>query len=187
MHKLVPILLLSLIVSASAQESCPFGVADDPYPGQCGRYVDEDDDRVCDLSQPATSTTLKTSSPISAPSSRGYDVVGISAVLLGSYLLSFLLSRMGRITLATHRMFWNLLLTITFLVSCGLGILLTLRVSGYAVSLPSSAMFWHVEAGIAMTVISTFHIIWHRSYYRCILDKILGRRACPGTGKRKKG
>ena len=30
---------------------CPFGKADDPYPGECGRYRDQNNDGICDLSQ----------------------------------------------------------------------------------------------------------------------------------------
>lgn len=35
----------------SAQVECPFGRHDDPYPGSCGRYIDKNNDDVCDLSQ----------------------------------------------------------------------------------------------------------------------------------------
>jgi hypothetical protein len=49
------ILILSLILSAAgyglAQTGCPFGLIDDPAPGQCGRYVDGNGDNICDLSQ----------------------------------------------------------------------------------------------------------------------------------------
>ena len=35
---------------ASCSE-CPFGLVDDPYPGQCARYVDRDGNGLCDLSE----------------------------------------------------------------------------------------------------------------------------------------
>ncbi len=37
--------------SASAWDDCPFGEIDDPYPGECNRYMDTDDDGICDHSQ----------------------------------------------------------------------------------------------------------------------------------------
>ncbi|MDD3804050.1 MAG: hypothetical protein PHW02_06690 [bacterium] len=40
-------------------EECPFGLSDDPYPGKCGRYVDEDGNDLCDLSENASKDTLK--------------------------------------------------------------------------------------------------------------------------------
>ncbi len=37
---------------AQTWNSCPFGLENDPYPGECGRYVDSNNDGICDLSQP---------------------------------------------------------------------------------------------------------------------------------------
>ena len=48
------ILFFSLTVIA---DTCPFGIYDDPYPGQCSRYVDNDGDGICDLSLTDTSKT----------------------------------------------------------------------------------------------------------------------------------
>ncbi|MBN2459448.1 hypothetical protein JXB28_04135 [Candidatus Woesearchaeota archaeon] len=31
------------------EHSCPRGVTDDPYPGDCWQYTDQDQDRLCDL------------------------------------------------------------------------------------------------------------------------------------------
>jgi len=33
-------------------DNCPFGLENDPYPGECNRYIDSDNDGICDLSQP---------------------------------------------------------------------------------------------------------------------------------------
>jgi len=49
------IFTLSLMLSATgyglAQTDCPFGLTDDPAPGQCGRYIDNNGDNICDNSQ----------------------------------------------------------------------------------------------------------------------------------------
>lgn len=34
--------------------SCPYGLVNDPYPGQCPRFTDLNGDGICDLSQPTT-------------------------------------------------------------------------------------------------------------------------------------
>ena len=34
-------------------DNCPFGLENDPFPGECNRYIDSDNDGICDLSQPA--------------------------------------------------------------------------------------------------------------------------------------
>ncbi len=48
---------------ALAWDDCPKGLVDDPYPGACSRYVDTNDDGICDHSQPeptAASTPITT-------------------------------------------------------------------------------------------------------------------------------
>ncbi len=52
---LIIILFFSLTVIA---DTCPFGIYDDPYPGKCSRYVDNDGDGICDLSLTDTSKTI---------------------------------------------------------------------------------------------------------------------------------
>jgi hypothetical protein len=47
---LVAAFTLTLCSYTQAAE-CPFGLVDDPYPGECGRYIDENNDGICDLSQ----------------------------------------------------------------------------------------------------------------------------------------
>ena len=40
-------------ISIYAWDNCPYGLEDDPYPGECKRYIDTDGDAICDSSQPA--------------------------------------------------------------------------------------------------------------------------------------
>jgi len=47
------ILVVFSSISIYAWDNCPFGLEDDPYPGECKRYIDTDGDGICDLSQPA--------------------------------------------------------------------------------------------------------------------------------------
>jgi len=47
------ILIVFSSISIYAWDNCPFGFEDDPYPGECKRYIDTDGDGICDLSQPA--------------------------------------------------------------------------------------------------------------------------------------
>ncbi|MEA3308639.1 MAG: hypothetical protein U9Q70_03890 [Chloroflexota bacterium] len=34
------------------ETDCPFGLVNDPYPGECGRYVDQNENGICDHSEP---------------------------------------------------------------------------------------------------------------------------------------
>ena len=46
---------ISLIsTSALAWDDCPFGFKDEPYPGTCWRYVDKNNDGICDHSHSET-------------------------------------------------------------------------------------------------------------------------------------
>ena len=53
-------------MSGSCATSCPYGIINDPYPGQCPRYLDINGDGICDLSQataPVNTTDTSTTSP----------------------------------------------------------------------------------------------------------------------------
>ncbi len=54
------ILVLLCFISGCTQESeqlkkeqvyCPRGISNDPYPGQCGNYIDVNKNRICDLGE----------------------------------------------------------------------------------------------------------------------------------------
>jgi len=47
------ILVVFNSISIYAWDNCPFGLENDPYPGECKRYIDTDGDGICDLSQSA--------------------------------------------------------------------------------------------------------------------------------------
>ncbi|MFH0862199.1 MAG: hypothetical protein V1875_04135 [Candidatus Altiarchaeota archaeon] len=193
MHKLVSALFIFIAFSSAASAvECPFGIVNDSYPGQCARYMDDDGSGLCDLSEPAESTTTAStvpggqnvptppaasSSALSIFSQGRYDFVNLTAVMLVIYGISFVLTKCGRMTVRTHRMVWNLMLLLTFAVSAFLGILLVLRINyGILLPLPFNMLYWHVEAGIAMAIISAFHILWHLEYFRRIL------RSAPKVG-----
>jgi len=112
---------------------------------------------------------------------RVYHLVPIAIVLIILYFVTYFLSKKKIITKIAHRRIWNILLLITFLVSGILGILLIIRINfTIPINLPFNILFWHVEAGIAMTLISFFHAFWHWNYYKCIFKKRRNRedRSC---------
>jgi hypothetical protein len=104
-----------------------------------------------------------------------YNVSPIAIALLVIYGASFALYKRKRMRVATHRKIWNTLLLVTFLITAGFGFTMAIR-RDYALifSFPINFIFWHVEAGVVMTVISVFHLSWHLTYYRDLLRN--GRR-----------
>lgn len=138
---------------------CPFGLTNDPYPGQCPRYIDLNKNSFCDNSQSLPSSTFTSH----------YHLIQIFVILTLFYIISLFLINKKLLTLATHRKIWNILLLITFLISTILGILLIMKINyNWQIPIPNS-LFWHVEAGIAMTIISFFHILWHWRYFQNML------------------
>jgi hypothetical protein len=193
MKKTLIALMLAMLFTqtAFAWDDCPFGQVDDPYPGDCGRYVDTDEDYLCDHSQLApedretpeliaqisdvadSEPHIELTEEISTPGihiekgEKLYDLVPISVVLIIMYIISHILSKKKIISIMKHRQFWNALLLIAFLISGILGILLVIKINfGLTMSLPFDIVFWHVEMGIGMVVISIFHILWHLSYFK---------------------
>ena len=97
----------------------------------------------------------------------------VSPIALGFFLIygvSFFLYKTRRIRIATHRKIWNVLLLGTFLVTGIFGLILTIQLDyPLPFTMPIDLLFWHVEAGIAMTLISLFHMGWHFKYYKNVV------------------
>lgn len=203
--KIIFVLLLLLLLPATvfAWDDCPFGEINDTYPGDCNRYIDTDNDGICDYSQIApenrgnnatnnlttynltnitnitnkTNTSAKSEMPEITEKSaerpaakKNYNLLPVSLLLILLYFISYILSKKNVITLAIHRKIWNILLLITFFISGLLGIFLIIKIDfGTMIPLSFDILFWHVEAGIAMVVISIFHILWHWQYFKNVL------------------
>ncbi len=161
----------------SCAASCPYGLLNDPYPGQCPRYTDLDGNGICDFSQASTTTANSTidntpddgdNTPnvddgIGDNLSEDYHTIPLSIIIIGSYLFTYYLFRKGYINRLKHRRLWNILLTIGY-AGCGItGILLLffIRLSIKTILNPSLT-YWHAELAILM-VIGTFihvHLYW---------------------------
>ncbi len=188
-RSLMIIIILAFIVQGygvHAWDNCPFGEENESYPGTCARYTDTDKDNICDLSQPAPADReiLDESTSDSSGSSTGtiddkaikgsginYYFIPIAILLLILYLISLALSKKKYISSSQQKKIWNMLLLMTFLISGIFGIMLTIQVSyGFKLPFYADLLFWHVEAGIAMALISIFHIVWHRKYFKKLIS-----------------
>jgi hypothetical protein len=94
----------------------------------------------------------------------------VSPIALGFFIIygvSFFLYRTKRIRIATHRKIWNVLLLGTFLVTGVFGLILAIQLDyPLPFTIHIDLLFWHVDAGIAMTLVSLFHMGWHFNYYK---------------------
>jgi len=107
------------------------------------------------------------------PFKKPYRLILISILTLGSYFFTFLLSCIGILHKIYHRRIWNTLLLLTAAISCLFGFFLTIQLNyGFLGEWYRPILTWHVECGIAMTVIAVFHVIWHIPYYKRLFTKI---------------
>jgi hypothetical protein len=194
--------LISISYTYAQWDDCPKGLVNDPYPGECSRYIDTDGDGICDHSQPAPedrvtedsssedatytavpliedadgdtptasavpvniSETVDTTQKTSSNSKYNFWAIFISLLVI--YAISYVLMVTKKISLVAHRKFWNVMLLVTFVVCALTGIFLTIRVENPGLlTLPYNFLFLHVEFGLAMALISIFHVLWHWNYY----------------------
>ena len=73
-------LIAASTMSGACGASCPYGLVNDPYPGQCSRFIDLNGDGLCDFSQVAatgqvdqTTQTTPNSNTQSTSSTQGDD------------------------------------------------------------------------------------------------------------------
>ena len=103
---------------------------------------------------------------------RSYNLLLISSLCIILYFFTWLMFRFKVIRKYIHRKIWNILLLLTFLISAIIGIILVVLIN-YSINsiFVRDYLYWHVQFGIAMTVISIIHIIWHWKYFFNIISK----------------
>lgn len=162
----------------------------DPYPGQCGRYIDKNGDQICDRSQEldaagelneSAKTTSFKEEVVDVDSlavvGRGAEIekprrskVAVAVIAIGltvTYFLSLLLVKLGRVNTFHNRRFWNFLLLIAFLVLTVTSVVLVLSaVYGMVFTGYQNWINLHTMSGVAMLLISLFHTFWHGGYWK---------------------
>ncbi|MGC9367030.1 MAG: hypothetical protein ACP5FK_08325 [bacterium] len=101
-----------------------------------------------------------------------YHLIPITIILTCLYLISRLLCKKSILSSSAHKKIWNFLLFIFFIICSLSSIFLIVQINFQLVlNLPFNLLFIHVESGIAMMIISIFHITWHGSYIKKFLKK----------------
>lgn len=117
--------------------------------------------------QPVTDETSEETMHAAVRHDSPYHLISISLGLTILYLITLILSHKKIITKITHRKIWNIILLISFLMSGILGLVLTFFLNyGYHPACYLTLKILHVEFGIAMGLVSIFHILWHIPYFK---------------------
>lgn len=99
-------------------------------------------------------------------------IISITAL----YILSAVLVKFKVYSLATHRLFWNLILLATFVVTAFTAIVWYLKFEAGTRG-RSDIRGDHIEWGFAMITVSFFHTLWHTKYFIQCLKNIFKKDA----------
>lgn len=88
-----------------------------------------------------------------------YETVIPSIPFVGGYLVTYTLYKTGLIKKSIHVNLWNFILFSAFLVTALAGfVLMVLLELGIITSINLGLLYWHVEFGITMALVTVFHI-----------------------------
>ena len=109
-------------------------------------------------------TTNFNKKPLSSESP--YHLLSILIPILIVAILMKILQIKNIIRNVTYTRFWNAFLLITFLVTAILGMLIVVKIN-YHLEIPYLRYYYifHVDFGIAMSIIAFIHLLWHWKYY----------------------
>jgi len=119
-----------------------------------------------------TSTATAAENTAAVSNKNSYYFIPILLGLIILYGTTWTLSAKKFMRTLLHRKIWNMVLLVAVIVSALLGIFLVLNIDfNFNITLPFNMLFWHVEAGIALSIIALFHIVWHWKYFAKIVGK----------------
>lgn len=183
MKKLYVVLLIVLLtpIAVYAWNDCPYGLLNDPFPGQCPRYTDTNQNDICDHSESPSSTTLNSSSSnqqtgvnddngtvsdvqeASSVPAESYNLIPLATTTLILYLVSYLLYLEDRLKRNMFYNIWKYVLIVSFILTGVTGLLLVIFVNyGIQTSWNLTIDFWHAEFAVVMAVSTLlhFHLYW---------------------------
>lgn len=143
-YSLATIALLFTATPALAWLDCPYSRVNDPYPGSCFRYLDQNQDKVCDHSQ--------------AERSAVYQALALFlplAIYFIHWVLVYKTKPRGFIYC------WNLILLLSFILVAFTG--LYLFITNQSTSLLN---YLHYLSGIVFIELALAHFLRHLAYYK---------------------
>lgn len=162
------IFLLVLIFSqckntASAWLDCPYNRINDPFPGQCPLYIDTNNNQICDRSEPEP----KSANVIGKLANIKSDYFWTIFLTLAIYFIYWYLvnkTKLGeKIKLFNQknfRLFWNLALFLSFILTAISSFLIITNLSSKFIS------DIHNLGGIIFIIIAFMHLLGRLSYFR---------------------
>ena len=108
-----------------------------------------------------------------------YEMLIPSVPFLGAYLSTYVLYKMKILKKAVHINLWNFLLLLSFIVSGGAGFLLMVLMElGIISTFNLGLLYWHVEFGITLTLVTIFHL---HNYWKSTRKILFGSKKSKGV------
>lgn len=174
---LLSLMLPALAQVASAWDDCPFGIEDDPYPGECPRYIDTNGDGICDHSQPEPLDTEgeNTSSETQSASGKfialhendGLVKLALTFfIVIGGLAVTKFAVKANRISSRKSKIIWNIFLLVFFILSALTGIILILFTTFPSLkTMGIDFIQLHTITSFLFMWISGYHVLTHARYY----------------------
>ena len=199
MKKLYVVLLIVLLtpIAVYAWNDCPYGLLNDPYPGQCPRYLDTNQNNICDHSESPSAGSLNNSSITTQTNessandenntnnsfsdiqqarsvpSQSYNLIPIATTTLILYLITYLLYLEDRMKRSIYYAIWKYVLMASFIATGVTGLFLTLSINyGIQSSWNLTIDFWHAEFAIIMAVSTLLHIHLYWKQFKRVFKSV---------------
>jgi hypothetical protein len=105
-----------------------------------------------------------------------YDMILPALPFIGGYLLTYSLYRLSLIRKSLHVHIWNFIIGAGFLISAGAGFLLLVLLDlGVSLPLSPQLLYWHVEAGITLCLVTVFHFHAYWKTTRAMFGRVKRR------------
>lgn len=158
------VVLLTLFTQpAFGIAKCPFGRVNDPAPGQCSLYIDENNNDLCDRSE--TSEQPEERGDSRSIQTGQTNLISWWAIFMPSalYFLHWFLVKIFKdkplFSPAGLKYIWNVILLLLFIPGGIFGLLL-----GLGIKTPF-LVYWHIQGGAAFLIIAFIHMLNHLTYY----------------------
>lgn len=101
-----------------------------------------------------------------------YDTIIPSIPFIAGYLCTYLLYKRGIIRKSIHVNIWNFILFCAFLITgiAGFVLMILLEIS-IITSFNLGLLYWHVELGITMALVTVFHV---HTYWKSTKRTLMG-------------
>jgi hypothetical protein len=175
------IIFTSLNISVLAWDDCPFGYENESYPGTCWRYIDQNNDGICDHSQKEPKEVTQTETNEGNSSSIKQESIRFPILLIVSLIITLILIltlkslvKSKKISNTKEKIIFNVLLLLFFIPSAITGsLLLIITNMKILIGLGPNLTQLHNISSLFFMWISVYHIIWHTKYYLKSMKNLL--------------